>query len=465
MQNKKETLLFLLIVILGFLLRAYHLGGQSLWYDEICTANRINYTLSETVKRLFVSPFPPLYYIVMNLWVKIFGNGEFALRFPSLIFSVLSIIFVFKLSKELFGKETAFISAFLLSISPYSINYSQEAKMYAMLWFFSVFSFLFFYRFCKDDKFSNIALYVTAAVLAIYTMYIGFIFIVVQNIIYFIFFGGRRLKKWLLGQVLIVILYIPWVSKFIYVAIHRPDIQWIHKTENYFNFLTNAFNLLTGISLGRKIFLEPWLYLSLIISVLFGIILEIKKHHRLPLSYSLIGLWIIIPVIIYCLIDVLIHPILQVRYMGFIHIPLIILFSAGLVFYVPKIRAFILILLLLITFSTHLSPYYKENLKISGEDYRGMLKELQKKIKEGDLIVSNFNPGIATYYYKDHEILRYENLERYTENIESNGSIFFLWRDKRPEENNLQGYKVVDDYSAKGVGFLKLKKNKGRFYF
>ena len=453
MQNKKETLAFSLIIILGFLLRVYHLGGQSLWYDEISTASRISHTLYKTVKNIaHFSPFPPLYYIVMNLWVRVFGNGEFALRFPSLIFSVLSIIFIFKLSQELFNKKVAFISAFLLSISPYSINFAQEAKMYAMLWFFNIASFLFFYRFCKDYKFSNLALYVMSTILAIYTMYIGFIFIVIQNIFYFIFSAKKNLKEWLLGQVLIAILYTPWIYKFKYVLMHRPGIDWIQKTDNHFRFFARAFNEFTGISFGKEIPVELWLYLFLFFSILLGIILEIKKHRRIPLSYLFVGLWIAIPVVTYCLIDVLIQPILVSRYMGFIHIPLIILFSAGLVLNVPKIRISILILLSLITFSAHLSPYYSGQLKLNAEDYRSMFKELQKKVKDDDLIVSNFRPKIALYYYKGHEILCSNDLESYTRDRGSNGSIFFLWRNKRPEEINLQGYEVVDDYSWGDVG-------------
>lgn len=462
MKSKNNNFLFFLIIVIGFLLRFYHLGVQSLWFDEIATIFRIESSLSEMLRNLVLSsPFPPLYYIVMNIWVTFFGSNEFSMRFPSLIFSTLSLIFIFKFSKKLFNENVGLISALLLSVSVYSINYAQEAKMYSMFWFMGMLSFFFFYKFLLGHKKIHLLLYIIFTVLSLYTMYIGFLFIVIQNIIYFIFFGRRKLKNWLLGQVSIVILYIPWIFEYIYVIMHKQDYVAIHKpitriykTEN----LTEAFNLFTGIFSGRKIFLEPWLYLFLIIFALFGIILEIKKYHRLSLRYSLIGLWIIVPVIIYCLIDVLGRPILQIRYIGFIYIPLIIFFSAGLSFYAPRIKTLILILLVLFTFSAHLYPYYRENLKIHGEDYRSMSKELQKRVKDDDLVVSDFRPKIASYYYKDHMISWSEEMEKYTENIKSNGSIFFLWRGKRPEEKNLQGYEVVDEYLAGGVGFLKLKK-------
>ena len=101
----------------------------------------------QVIKNLSVSHFPPLYYILMHLWVNIFGVSEISLRFPSLIFSVLSIFFIFKLTKALYDEEVGLISALLLSVSPYSINYAHDAKMYSMLWFLGILSFYYFYKF------------------------------------------------------------------------------------------------------------------------------------------------------------------------------------------------------------------------------------------------------------------------------------------------------------------------------
>jgi len=69
-RGKRIQISLFLILILGFLLRLYHLGVPSLWFDELMTAGRIDYPLIQMVKNLFVSPFPPLYYILMHLWVN-----------------------------------------------------------------------------------------------------------------------------------------------------------------------------------------------------------------------------------------------------------------------------------------------------------------------------------------------------------------------------------------------------------
>lgn len=271
LKNNKTVIVLLLILILGFFLRLYHLGYRSLMWPELCTAGRIDYTLVQTVKNLFGTRQTPLYYIMMNSWVKFFGNSEFSLRFPSLIFSVLSIIFIFKLAKELFNEKVGLISALLLSVSPYSILFAQHAKMYSMLWCLGILSFLFFHRFTKNNEMRNLLSYVVFTTASIYTMYIGFIFIIVQNILFFAFPDNvKKCRRWILGQLMIILLYLPWMDKIFYNRSSiREFVIWGHpKIDNYFLFFKRIFFQTTGI-LGENLYLrqlEFFLYLFLIIA-------------------------------------------------------------------------------------------------------------------------------------------------------------------------------------------------------
>ena len=234
----------------GAFLRLYNIRGPSLWLDELMTAGRIAGSLTEVVKGLFISEFPPLYYILLNLWVKCLGVGEMNLRFPSVLFSTLSILAIYKFGKRLLGEKVGLISALLLSISPYSIYYAQEAKMYAMLWFLGIASFYFFYKFTQDHKISTLSCHVIFTLLSIYTLYVGFVFIAVENILYFFLFRGRNVKTWIAGQLLILFFYFPWFSIFLSNAVHRPGIAWIPQTENYIQACFVSFGSVTGISMS-----------------------------------------------------------------------------------------------------------------------------------------------------------------------------------------------------------------------
>lgn len=296
-----------LILILGFILRLYHLGVPSLWFDELMTAGRIDYPLIQVVKNLFVSPFPPLYYIMMHLWVNIFGVSEVTLRFPSLIFSILSIFFIFKLAKELYDEDVGLISALLLSVSPYSINYAQEAKMYSLLWFLGILSFYYFYKFTKDHKNKDLFLYILFTTMSIYTLYVGFLFMMVQNIFYFAFFEKKYFKKWLLGQLIILLIYLPWIYIFFVNALERTGIKWIPQTQNYYRHVVRIFSQTMGIAFSKRLFVKYFfrgLYGLLMISALVSLrykrdaadLFHLTKREILILS------WIMVPILIYLLI-------------------------------------------------------------------------------------------------------------------------------------------------------------------
>src|SRR4030043_2484302 len=82
LKNKRIPLILSLSVTLGFFLRLYHLGNQSLWCDELGTYYWVHYSIGKMLEKLSHSAFPPLYYLLMKRWIFVFGNTEFALRFP-----------------------------------------------------------------------------------------------------------------------------------------------------------------------------------------------------------------------------------------------------------------------------------------------------------------------------------------------------------------------------------------------
>lgn len=67
---------------------------------------------------------PPLTLWFMSASISVFGNTEFAVRLPSLIFSLLSIVLSFKIILKLFDLKTALIVAYFQSISGFLLELS-----------------------------------------------------------------------------------------------------------------------------------------------------------------------------------------------------------------------------------------------------------------------------------------------------------------------------------------------------
>ena len=91
---------------------------------------------SEVVRAVFLSDTsPPLYYLLLNGWTRLFGVSDLALRSLSIGFSLACLPLLFGIGRALGGGRTAAIAAGLFAITPLSLYYSAEGRMYSLLWF------------------------------------------------------------------------------------------------------------------------------------------------------------------------------------------------------------------------------------------------------------------------------------------------------------------------------------------
>jgi len=156
--------LLLLFIALAFARGVYGLGSQSLWWDESLSLQRASYDLplilsneiilTDTTRQLIAfDNHPPLYFLLLHFMVKLAGQSEFALRFPSLAFSVLSVPLLYALGKCLCDRRVGLLAALFGAISPLYLWYSHEARMYTMLTFLGLLSFYTLFRMLRPEPF------------------------------------------------------------------------------------------------------------------------------------------------------------------------------------------------------------------------------------------------------------------------------------------------------------------------
>ena len=141
-MSKKINVFLVLIIALATVLRIYQLSTESLFVDEAIVFWKSQGSVTDMVKFWFSGGHFPTYYIMMHYWVKIFGTSEAAVRFPSVIFGVLSIGLVFLLARRLFDEKIALVASFFLALNTISIYYSQCARPYSISTCFTILSFL-----------------------------------------------------------------------------------------------------------------------------------------------------------------------------------------------------------------------------------------------------------------------------------------------------------------------------------
>lgn len=211
--------LLFVILILGSFLRLYNLGEKSLWTDEIGSVRD-----SQSLSTALNAGHPPLFFIILNFF-RYMGNEEIFLRLPSAIFGILTILIIYKVGKLFFGTKEGLITAFLLSISLFHIDHSQQARMYTIFTFFSMLSLFFLYKALKEKKKKFWAGFTLSTALALYTHYFAILLVLVEGFISIIFLINQKLKSreeplitrnffmLLLSYILIPLLYAPWISR------------------------------------------------------------------------------------------------------------------------------------------------------------------------------------------------------------------------------------------------------------
>ncbi|MBN1297924.1 glycosyltransferase family 39 protein, partial [bacterium] len=137
-QLWKRWLLPALIVCVAGGLRMARLDRMALWGDEACMVYLCQETPENIVAALAsadrpdVDVAPPLYFLVLHVWMKWFGTSVAAVRGLSALFSLLTVVCVMGLTRRLFTRNIALAAGILTTISPFQIWYAQECRMYAM---------------------------------------------------------------------------------------------------------------------------------------------------------------------------------------------------------------------------------------------------------------------------------------------------------------------------------------------
>ena len=89
------------LFLLALALRLWGIGSESIWTDEMATLRRAQMGLEELLENTSTHGQLPLYFGLLNLWVKVAGTDEAALRLPSAIIGSLNVLLAYHLIHSL----------------------------------------------------------------------------------------------------------------------------------------------------------------------------------------------------------------------------------------------------------------------------------------------------------------------------------------------------------------------------
>jgi mannosyltransferase len=121
------------VLLIALLIRIPGLFIEPFWYDEVTTAAFAQLPLS-SIGALAGDTHPPLFYLAQWIAAHTLGTSEIALRVPSLLFGVLTVYLIYRLTLALgMESKTALVAALIVAVLPGALRYSNEARGYAQL--------------------------------------------------------------------------------------------------------------------------------------------------------------------------------------------------------------------------------------------------------------------------------------------------------------------------------------------
>lgn len=378
-----------------------HYFVQSFWRDEA-----FSYLLAKkSLLDIFILSArdfsPPLYYLFLHFWLKIFGMSEVALRsFSFLTFAAVGYLFYLFLT-EIFKIKTkwAYVYLLLFLLNPFLNYYAFEARMYILFALFATLSFYYLYQF-RPIK------YFAVAILGLLTHYF-MLFVLLAQVVYVLTARSYKDRDKIFQLKTIfqpVLIFIPWLI-FVFTE-HRFDGQfWIEKP-----LLKTLLQIPAIMYVGYEtnlVFYQKLLFplsFFLLIIIVYGVWKITRKKYTVStkekrdLLYLLLS-WSFVPAVVIYLIS-FVYPIFLPRYLIFSGVGILLLLVFLLEQIDKRMRWVFFVALLVLTLHYNVIQVYTR----TKGPVNSAVMEIKSQMKPGDLLYVtselNFHP---TEYYLDEK--------------------------------------------------------------
>jgi hypothetical protein len=389
-------ILFLLTALSVFM-RTRYVGGQ-FWMDEALSVGISSHSLTSIPTVLRHDGSPPLYYLLLHIWMTGFGNTEAATHWMSILFGILTIPVGAWVAWSLFGRWAAFIAAVLFALNPFLTAYSQETRMYTLMALLGLLATAglihgFVYR---RRKF--LILFTLAEAAMVYTHAWGLFFgvgAVVALIPVYLNSDDRRLflRDGLIAFGAAGILYLPWLPTLVYQATHTGS-PW-----------DSAPNFGAPVQISRNLMGGDRATVALVLPAAIGLAPFFTKLLRRSRDAQVMWLLILLPVatLLTGWIVSRFSPAWQYRYFAPILGALLLLAAWGM----SRAKGVGLIALILVVIfwanPASFTPQYKSDMK----DVAG---ELGPRLHPGDLVISGQPEQVPLAWYYMPSGLRFADV-------------------------------------------------------
>lgn len=379
-----------LILLLGATTRILHINDQSLWVDEGYAYYHAHYpSLIETLAR---DTHPPLYFGALRLWSEITGDSELALRWFSVLPSMLSLAVIYQLAQEVMRHQKRqqsiipILATLMLTLADSENFLAQESRHYTWLVLLVMASMWLYLRWIRTQKRRAYGLWVGFTIAMVYTHYITAFIGIVQGIYALLALRGKVRLEAIGGLILSALALSPWLLLVGSRQLGNDGANW-----------SVALSTAVLRDIQVKYFTEQWaLMIGLLLLGCVTIMYGERDRFRIQWHKvtGLLVLWLILPLVLTVIVNEFL-PFLQPRRLTQWTPVIALLVALGLANIRPPIRAVMIAVLLI--YGIAQVDFYRVK-----PDWRTISSLTARYTMPGDLVLTDIVGGDyqMQYYLK-----------------------------------------------------------------
>ena len=308
---RRKTILLLLILLAAFGLRVWGLADHNVWWDEGISVWAARLPVRDILEWTGQDVHPPLYYLLLKAWRLAAGDGEYALRFLSVVGGTLGVATSYGLGKALGGTKAGLLTALFVALSRFAISWSQEIRMYAWATTLATVALWATVRLFDRGGWRAWIGYVLATTGGLLNIYLVASVPLIANLAFPVAWlrrgrPRRMLNHWFTAQLAVVALFAPWAA---YTLPRMHSWSSSEPLSPSFFIQLYATTLAVGVQVDIDKFAIPTLVVFGVLAIVAVALLRARRSRVQTTGLLMLLLGLILPALVVYLISLPGNPI------------------------------------------------------------------------------------------------------------------------------------------------------------
>jgi uncharacterized membrane protein len=391
-----------IFILINITIKFAVLDYRDISHDEPFSIFHAQFDLKSLFGILPYENNPPLFYLLLHFWIKVFGISPVSVRFLPMVFSVLTVPVLYKLGIRFYNLSVAVLVSVLFTFSNYHLLFSHDTRVYSLFGLLTSISFYAFFSIIANKQKKYNWIWVITNVLLLYAHFFGAFIAVIQFLIVLILkeLRVKYLAKAFKLSLISLFFYLPYLPIF-YKRFTTSASEGTWLVQPNFESLYNTLWKFSNAPVTTSVFLF----------ILFlGLIYYFLRQNRLQLSLitKSVIFWFVFPLVLIFSVSFYI-PMYLDRYLTFFSFAWYFLIAIALnsIFTKNWQKAIMISILSVLMISTFVP--YKNTYRI-----KDMVEEVKANKTEVTAVIISpaYIDKTFTYYYNINFFEDWQNLQQ-----------------------------------------------------